>query len=313
MPDYLTNRQEFVFLYDIVMGNPNGDPDENRPRRLPDGTFYVTDVRLKRFIRDFVKMQGQEILVDNIEGRTTNLTGRVGDYLEKQGKAKANGKEIVDIILDSFVDARLFGSSLAFKKQGEFDIKPEPKTLTGAVQINHGLVMHPALEVTIRGTSTFGSEEDRTQGTFTEYNALRYALIGFNGVANQYNAQKSRLTQQDYETMLAAMWRGVRAAANTRTKVGQNPRLLIAITYKPDSEFQFGNLSEYIAMTQSLEAQHFENTNSYTLTLEKLKQRLEQFQHHIQSIRYCLSPDLQLEPASKSWLETLENLGYDDA
>ncbi|MFN3267376.1 MAG: type I CRISPR-associated protein Cas7, partial [Deinococcales bacterium] len=83
----LTNRQEFVFLYDIVMGNPNGDPDENRPRRLPNGTFYVTDVRLKRFIRDFLKMQGKDILVDDIEGRTTNLTGRVGAYLEKIGKA----------------------------------------------------------------------------------------------------------------------------------------------------------------------------------------------------------------------------------
>ena len=45
----LTARREFVFLYDIKMGNPNGDPDENRPRVLPDGTHYVTDVRLKRF------------------------------------------------------------------------------------------------------------------------------------------------------------------------------------------------------------------------------------------------------------------------
>ena len=49
----LTARREFVFLYDIKMGNPNGDPDENRPRVLPDGTHYVTDVRLKRFVRDY--------------------------------------------------------------------------------------------------------------------------------------------------------------------------------------------------------------------------------------------------------------------
>src|SRR5438128_925705 len=72
----LTSRREFVFLYDIKMGNPNGDPDENRPRVLPDKTHYVTDVRLKRFVRDYLKMQGQEILVDTIEGKTTNLTGR---------------------------------------------------------------------------------------------------------------------------------------------------------------------------------------------------------------------------------------------
>jgi CRISPR-associated protein Csh2 len=47
----LAGRREFLFLYDIKMGNPNGDPDENRPRVLPDGTYYVTDVRLKRFAR----------------------------------------------------------------------------------------------------------------------------------------------------------------------------------------------------------------------------------------------------------------------
>ncbi len=49
--DTLSSRREFLFLYDIKMGNPNGDPDENRPRVLPDGTHYVTDVRLKRFAR----------------------------------------------------------------------------------------------------------------------------------------------------------------------------------------------------------------------------------------------------------------------
>ncbi len=70
----LTSRREFLFCYDIRMGNPNGDPDENRPRALPDGKHYVTDVRLKRFVRDYLKTQGHDILVDSIEGRTTNLT-----------------------------------------------------------------------------------------------------------------------------------------------------------------------------------------------------------------------------------------------
>lgn len=50
----LSSRRELLFLYDIRMGNPNGDPDENRPRSLPDGRFYVTDVRLKRFARDYL-------------------------------------------------------------------------------------------------------------------------------------------------------------------------------------------------------------------------------------------------------------------
>ena len=88
----LTSRREFVFLYDIKMGNPNGDPDENRPRVLPDKTHYVTDVRLKRFGRDYLKMQGCAILVDTIEGKTTNLTGRVAGYLTDRNCNGAKGK-----------------------------------------------------------------------------------------------------------------------------------------------------------------------------------------------------------------------------
>src|SRR5258708_14496977 len=84
-PNTLTSRREFVFCYDIKMGNPNGDPDENRPRVLPDRTHYVTDVRLKRFVRDYFKLKERPILVDKIEGRTTNLTGRVAQYLAENG------------------------------------------------------------------------------------------------------------------------------------------------------------------------------------------------------------------------------------
>ena len=113
----LSGRREFLFLYDIKMGNPNGDPDENRPRVLPDGTHYVTDVRLKRYVRDFLKSQGEDILVDNIEGRTTNLTGRVAHYLLSNGRERVEGRELVDALLDAFIDDRRFGSSLDFKAE----------------------------------------------------------------------------------------------------------------------------------------------------------------------------------------------------
>src|SRR6266852_4302619 len=111
----LTSRREFLFAYDIRMANPNGDPDENRPRVLPDKTHYVTDVRLKRFVRDYLKSQGQEILVDTIEGKTTNLTGRVAAFLASNKIPKVESADkIVEILLEAFIDARLFGSTFAF-------------------------------------------------------------------------------------------------------------------------------------------------------------------------------------------------------
>ncbi len=314
MSETLKSRQEFFFAYDIKMGNPNGDPDENRPRVLPDGTFYVTDVRLKRFMRDFFKSQGKSILVDNIEGRTTNLTGRVSDELAKLEKKQAEGQELVDIILDSFIDARLFGSSLAFKKdsgKGAREWKPEPKTLTGALQISHGEVLHPAQEIEIRGTTTFGSDADKTQGTFTEFFGLRYGLIGFNGIANEHSAKISKLSDDDYAKALKALWFGVRSAANTRSKTGQVPRLLINISYKEGHEFQFGNLLDYVKPDGDADARNWSSPHDYTLDLSLLRQRLEQFAHHIDKVSYCLSPDIKLSPEDKTFINKQYNLNYD--
>ena len=373
MSQTLSRRREFLFLYDIRMGNPNGDPDENRPRRLPDGTFYVTDVRLKRFVRDWLKTQGEAILVDRPEDAATNLTGRVQHFLatrpepvrdecerylellkssnaagSKGSKAKKGksagvgaksadgadepddkdsataaapadeggsgeaaegakggklrveaGRLVVSIILKAFVDARLFGSSLAFK---DWDIDPRPKTLTGAVQINMGEILHQALEVDIAGTSTFASKEENRQGTFTTYHGLRYGLIGFNGVANEHSARLSQLTDADYERFLGALWRSITGAptANTRTKMGQVPRLLVDITYKPGSEFQFGCLLNYAKVKAEGKAESaIASPDDFVLDLGRLVERLDH--PAIEKVRCAVHPDLRLLPATLPW------------
>jgi CRISPR-associated protein Csh2 len=307
----LSSRRELLFLYDIRMGNPNGDPDENRPRSLPDGRFYVTDVRLKRFARDYWAMQDQNILVGNIEGRTTNLTGRVAHRLEQLGKAKANGEALVNILLDEFIDARCFGSSLAFKKQDGWEPKPSPKTLTGAVQLNMGEVLHEASEIQIQGTSVFGSDEDKSQGTFTNYAALRYALIAFHGIANEHSAKRSRLTDADYDSLLLALWNGVRAAANTRTKIGQVPRLLVSVEYNPGEEFQFGNLMDYVKLQASAGKPEptWASPEDYQVDLSRLLERLDGQRARIARVRYEVSPDLCFSMAGLP--EMWQPLGFD--
>ncbi len=360
-PTTLSSRREFLFLYDIKMGNPNGDPDENRPRVLPDGTHYVTDVRLKRFVRDYLKSLDKEILVDTIEGKTTNLAGRVAHFLAASNRKKVeNPQEVVSVLLDAFIDARLFGSTFAFKgekdKSGgeladgnaatdtadaseeespESDIPEDraakrrttksskkdsrsklltlttdvggsnvtvqwaqPKTLTGATQIQHGEVKHKAREVDIHGTSVFGSAEEKTRGTFTTYFGLRYALIAFHGVVNEHSARLSRMSDTDYDDLLEAMWNGVRSAANTRTKRGQVPHLLISVEYKPGQEFQFGRLSDYVRLSprNSKAEVDWSSPEDYTIDLSVLAERLSAQMSRMQRIRYCLSPDVVVRP-----------------
>jgi CRISPR-associated protein Csh2 len=374
----LTSRREFLFLYDIKMGNPNGDPDENRPRVLPDGTHYVTDVRLKRFVRDYLKSQGQEILVDTIEGKTTNLTGRVAHFLTRMNRKKVEDpQEIVSILLGAFADARLFGSSFAFGEEkgasktgqgsdredkdadsdedesgdsegevaaSEAKVKKEkvkkgkaklvsasvstdegnqviqwakPKTLTGAVQIQHGEVKHAAREVDIYGTSVFGSDEEKTQGTFTSYFGLRYAMIAFHGVANEHSAKLSKMTDADYDAMLKALWNGVRSVANTRTKRGQVPQLILSVEYLPGEEFQFGRLSDYVKLSPHNGKAEVEwaSPEDFVVDLSTLLDRLKTQSPRVARVRYCASPDVQLKPLSTVWAKEtecyVEDLAFD--
>lgn len=314
-PETLKSRREFLFLYDIRMGNPNGDPDENRPRQLPDGTFYVTDVRLKRFARDYLKQKGDDILVDQLDGQAVDLAKRVLGWMKANNKGQLTGKELVDAILDGFVDARIFGSSLAMKPPANvaktWDPSPKPKTLTGPVQINHGEVLHPAEELLIRGTSTFSSGEkkegvDRDQGTFTDYACLRYGLIGFSGVANEHSAKLSRMTEADYDKLLSALWNGVRAAANTRTKTQQSPRLLVDVRCKPGVEYQIGNLITYVkpgARGAKTDPRHWASCDDYSLDVARLVQKLEAAHaaHRIEAIRVTHEPDLHLSGDLPSW------------
>src|SRR5882724_3876332 len=69
----ISENSDFLFVYDSTLSNPNGDPDqENKPRMDYDtDTNLVTDTRVKRSIRDFLKVDGKgtEIFVDT-EGDT---------------------------------------------------------------------------------------------------------------------------------------------------------------------------------------------------------------------------------------------------
>ncbi|TSA23657.1 type I-B CRISPR-associated protein Cas7/Csh2 [bacterium] len=325
----LSSRNEFLFLYDIKMGNPNGDPDENRPRVLPDNTFFVTDVRLKRFIRDYLKYKkdsngkNYEILVDTIKGRTTNLTGRVVHYLKQNKQKYAEGEEIVSILLDAFIDTRFFGSSFAFKKikvkEGEeekdWEPKPLPKTLTGPIQINMGEVLHEAEEIDIHGTTTFASDEEKSQGTFTEYFCLRYGLIGFSGIANENSAKLSRLTDDDYTVFLEALWKCVRESGNTRTKRGQISHLLINIEYKKNSEFQFGRLQDYVKLLPATNKgeKEWQSPEDYEVDISKLLDKLKMFNSKVKKITYEISDDCNLKQTIPSdWGQMNIDLGNEN-
>ncbi|OLS14986.1 MAG: CRISPR-associated protein, Csh2 family, partial [Promethearchaeota archaeon CR_4] len=109
----IKNRSEIVFIYDVRENNPNGDPlAENRPRIDEETkTCFVTDVRLKRTIRDYLQQhEGQVILIGDFE-KDDGTIKMAKDRAEELGVIGA-GKDGERVLLKQCIDARLFGCAL---------------------------------------------------------------------------------------------------------------------------------------------------------------------------------------------------------
>lgn len=118
----IQNRYEFVYLFDVVNGNPNGDPDAgNLPRLDPETSRgLVTDVCLKRKIRNYVELsKGQtppyEIYVRE-KAVLTNQQKRAHDALPE---GAANGDKAASArrwMCQNFFDVRTFGAVMSLKE-----------------------------------------------------------------------------------------------------------------------------------------------------------------------------------------------------
>jgi len=122
----IANRYEFVYLFDVSNGNPNGDPDAgNLPRLDPEtNQGLVTDVCLKRKIRNYVSlekeggagyaiyMQEKSVLNNQHElaWKALEIPADAKDGYKKLPKDVAKAKELTDWMCSNFFDVRTFGA-----------------------------------------------------------------------------------------------------------------------------------------------------------------------------------------------------------
>ncbi|MCR3907058.1 MAG: type I-B CRISPR-associated protein Cas7/Csh2 [Tenericutes bacterium] len=256
MSEIVSNRSEIVFLYDIKDSNPNGDPlDENKPR-IDEETMLnlVTDVRLKRTVRDYLHdFRNEEVFILGVKKDDGNLK----DKEERMTDLKIDSAE--DMI-KRCVDIRLFGATSAVKKK--------TITLTGPVQFKIGRSLHKVQLKFIKGTTVSPSAQDKTQGTFTEMYVLPYSLIGFYGVINENAAKHTTLTNSDVDLLMDALWNGTKNLIS-RSKVGQMPRLLMKINYN-EKNYHIGDLNALLELKSDIRDEEIRDVEDYILDVTQL-------------------------------------------
>lgn len=115
----LTNKIDFAAVFTVKKANPNGDPlNGNRPRVDYEGLGEVSDVCLKRKLRNRLQDMGEDIFVQSDTNRKDNfrsLKDRFDNNAEIK-KATGNREEQVNIACKTWYDVRAFDKFFAFKK-----------------------------------------------------------------------------------------------------------------------------------------------------------------------------------------------------
>lgn len=287
MSEIINNRTELLFLYDIENANPNGDPlNENRPRFDPDSkTILVSDVRLKRTIRDYwFEYEGfngsneKDVFV-----RETKYADGDNEYVA-DGKTRAKDfREQKEKVIENCIDIRVFG--------GVLPLANDSITFTGPTQFQMGRSINKTDIITEQGTGAFASGPKKNQATFrTEYK-VPYALIGFNGIINEKAAAYTKMTEDDKELLFKGIWNGTKNLIS-RSKFGQTPVLLIAINYK--EPFYIGNLRQKLEIESEIDETQIRSTKDYKLKLDELFNALLENKDKIETINVQYDKRLKL-------------------
>jgi CRISPR-associated protein Csh2 len=306
----LAKRSEILFFYDSRMSNPNGDPDENKPRFDSETQkIYVTEFRLKRTIRKYMdevmvdhKILLKQELDEELEKEQNEEGFKMLDKLAKKyidikpvGKGKKIPKIKRDELLADHIDIRLFGILFVVGKENFKSTDKDVKSglnfkQIGPVQFGIGQSLNTLKEDTdiirIGMTSLVPNTKNEAGiskgGSFGEKWIVRYAFIQHHGFVNNNIANDVKLTETDVNIMLTAMWNGTDVLATT-SKFGQKSRLLIKVNYKGNG--YIGDLDLMTRLEYNKE-ETLEDITQVTLNLDGLLDILKNNKGIIDNIEF---------------------------
>jgi len=202
MSEVIKNRYEFVLLFDVENGNPNGDPDMgNMPRVDPQtGNGIVTDVCIKRKVRDYVDLvksenAGYEIYVKS-GAVLNNQHKKAYDYLGiNPDSKKPKDDQLTKFMCQNFFDIRTFGAVMTTETNcGQ---------VRGPVQFSFARSIDPIFqqEVTVTRCAVTNEKDAEKGQTMGKKQIVPYGLYRAEGYVSAHLAKKTEFKEDDLELL----------------------------------------------------------------------------------------------------------------
>lgn len=212
----IANRYEFVYLFDVTNGNPNGDPDAgNLPRLDPEtNQGLVTDVCLKRKIRNYVALEKsdtdgkpepgyviymQEKSVLNNQHKQAYIALGIEPEAKKLPKDEAKAHELTRWMCTNFFDVRAFGAVMTTEVNAG--------QVRGPIQLAFATSIDPVipLEVSITRMAVTNEKDLEKERTMGRKHIIPYGLYRAHGFISAKLAERTGFSEDD----LALLWRAL--------------------------------------------------------------------------------------------------------
>lgn len=266
MNNPIKNRYDFVYLYDVKDGNPNGDPDQaNLPRADAENQEgIVTDVCIKRKVRNYVQLKYKLELpykIFIIQGTALNTTieAAAGDKIDERQQN----------LCKDYYDIRTFGAVLSTGK------KPAG-TVRGPVQFTFSRsedriyqAEHSLTRCAVTTEEELKKQEEKREfaSTFGRKATVPYALYRMHGFISAVDAVKTGFSEDDLSLLWDALINAFehdRAAARGE----MNPRKLIVFKhYNHLGNARSGELFEKVVIESNTAIPR--DYRDYTVTVDK--------------------------------------------
>lgn len=204
-----SRRHEFVLLFDVCNGNPNGDPDAaNLPRMDPEtGHGLVTDVAIKRKVRDYLALaRGASIFIQSQVALNTLKSQAAAQMQPPLTPAeRSSGRPIPRLqsrLCAEFFDIRMFGAVLATGEAGD---RLNAGQVRGPVQVTFARSIDRIQPLDATITRQARTTEERMETGTTEMGRksfVPYGLYHAHGYFNPFLADRTGVTSDD----LGAFW-----------------------------------------------------------------------------------------------------------
>lgn len=205
----LNNKIDFSVVISVKNANPNGDPlNGNRPRESYDGLGEISDVCIKRKIRNRLQDMGEKIFVQSDErcdDGYKSLHERASSNAEL--KALSSGKntdrdKFAAKACEEWIDVRAFGQVFAFKGDSV------SVGVRGPVSIQQAISVDPVDIVSMQITKSVNSEsgkEGKASDTMGTKHRVEFGLYVINGSINCQLAEKTGFSEEDAEKIKKAL------------------------------------------------------------------------------------------------------------